>query len=57
MALFLTVQLTYTLSFRIGKGMLVDLDSTIGPRVASLEEEARTQPLNKSSNGRSLSST
>ena len=57
MALFLPVQLTYTLSFRIGKGMLVDLDSTIGPRVARLEEEARTQPLNKSSHGHSLSST
>ena len=56
MALLVTVQLSYELSFPIGKGMIVDLDSAVEARVASLGEEVRTRPLDKSSNRRSLGS-
>ena len=53
--------MTYKLSFRIGEGMVVDLDPAVGAGLVTRGlvirgDEIRTRPRDKSSKGRSLGS-
>ena len=56
MVLFVTVQLSYELSFRISKRNGRRFGFCRGAEVASLGEEVQNRPLDKSSNGLSLGS-